>query len=432
MAILVQKFGGSSVADVDKLRHVARIAADTKESGKQVVVVVSAMGKTTDGLVAMASELCPNPQDKTTAREYDALLATGEQVTTALLALTLNAMGYPAIGLSGGQAGIITEALHNRARILEINTDAITNHLNNGNIVVVTGFQGCDANGNVTTLGRGGSDTSAVALANALNAERCDIYTDVDGVYSTDPRIVPHAVRLNKVAYIEMLELARVGAKVLHPRSVETARQADMPLTVRSTFTPEDPGTMITGIDALELDRSITGIACDKHQAQLAIEAVPDKPGVAATVFGTMATANISVDMIIQSMNRQVDNVATNDIAFTVSGNDVHAAKDTLSELCKAIDAQAVHADTDVAKVSIVGAGMIDRPGIAATMFEALADADINIKMIATSEIKISCLVPQTQADKAVQALHAAFFPEAELGSKMTSDNVLVNEKLGY
>lgn len=428
MALIVQKFGGSSVADVEKIRHVARIVANTADNGDQVVVVVSAMGKTTNQLVALANDISPNP----TGREYDALLSTGEQVTTALLAMALTTMGYDAIGLNGAQAGIVTEALHNRARILEINTTAITQHTQAGKIVVVTGFQGTDNTGNITTLGRGGSDTSAVALASALGADCCDIYTDVDGVYATDPRVVPEAVRLDKVAYIEMLELARVGAKVLHPRSVETARQADVALRVRSTFKPEDTGTMVTGIDALQLDRRITGIACDNNQARLAIEGVPDTPGMAAQVFGGMAKGNISVDMIIQSLNRQSDGQVTNDIAFTVSGTELHEAQQVLNTVCETIGAKTVHADGDVAKVSIVGAGMIDRPGIAADMFAALADGDINIKMIATSEIKISCLVPKAQAEKAIKVLHQAFFPEAELGSKLTSGDVLVNEKLGY
>lgn len=432
MALIVQKFGGSSVADVDKIRHVARVVANTHDDGNQVVVVVSAMGKTTDGLVKLAHEITPNPTGEVTGREYDALLSTGEQVTTALLAMTLNTMGYQAIGLNGGQAGIVTEALHNRARILEIDSQAITQHTSAGKIVIITGFQGIDRDGNITTLGRGGSDTSAVALAGALNAECCDIYTDVNGVYSTDPRIVPHAVRLDRVAYIEMLELARVGAKVLHPRSVETARQAGVKLRVRSTFTPEDDGTMVTGVDALELDRRITGIACDNHQARLAIEAVPDTPGMAARVFGAMAKGNISVDMIIQSLNRDTDGKATNDIAFTVNGTDCQDAEKVLTKVCEELGAKAIHADSDVAKVSIVGAGMIDRPGIAADMFAALAEADVNIKMIATSEIKISCLVPKAQAEQAIQTLHKAFFPEAEPGSKMATDNVLVNEKLGY
>lgn len=433
MSILVQKFGGSSVADVDKIRHVADLVTREHDKGKQVVVVVSAMGKTTDGLVALASEIMPNPS----GRDYDALLATGEQVTTSLLAMMLCTMGYEAIGLNGGQAGITTEALPNRARILDINTTAIREHLNNGKIVVITGFQGIDHAGNITTLGRGGSDTSAVALAGALEADACHIYTDVDGVYSTDPRVVPEAVRLDRIAYIEMMELARVGAKVLHPRAVETARQGKVKLVVRSTFKPEDMGTMVEGIGALELDRRVTGIACDKNQSRLAVEGVPDVPGVAAKVFGQLADANVSVDMIIQSFSRNTREDGTpapetNDIAFTVGKNDTEDAKTILNQLKNELNAKSVLQSDEVAKVSIVGVGMIDRPGIAADMFAALAKADVNIHMIATSEIKISCLVPGPDADKAVQALHDMFFPNAAPNSKLTSGDILVNEKIGY
>lgn len=432
MGILVQKFGGSSVADVDKIRHVANLVSREFDNGQQVVVVVSAMGKTTDGLVSLASQIMDNPN----GREYDALLATGEQVTTSLLAMTLNTMGYDAVGLTGGQAGITTEALPNRARILDINTTAVRQHLNQGRIVVITGFQGIDHAGNITTLGRGGSDTSAVAIAGALEADACHIYTDVDGVYSTDPRVVPHAVKLDRIAYIEMMELARVGAKVLHPRAVETARQGKVKLVVRSTFKPEDMGTMVEGIGALELDRRVTGIACDKNQSRLAIEGVPDIPGVAATVFGQLADANVSVDMIIQSISRSTNTEGetkqTNDIAFTVGKTDTEDAKDILTKVKDELGAKQVLQSDNVAKVSIVGVGMIDRPGIASDMFAALAKANVNIHMIATSEIKISCLIPNEDTDKAVQALHGMFFPDAEPNSKLTSGDILVNEKVGY
>lgn len=425
MSLIVQKFGGSSVADVDKIRHVARVVADAYDQGHQVVTVVSAMGKTTDGLVALASQVMEHP----CGRDYDALLATGEMVTTALLAMTLNAMGYRAVGLNGAQAGITTEDLFNRARILAIDTQAIHRLLDERVIVIVTGFQGIDSQGNITTLGRGGSDTSAVALAGALGADRCDIFTDVRGVFSTDPRIVPHAVRQDRMAYVEMLELARVGAKVLHPRSVETARKFGVTLYVRSTFDLDDPGTMVAGADPMELERPVAGIACDENQARLALTGVPDRPGVAADVFGRLAECNVSVDMIIQSLPSQeaAANGMTNDIAFTVAVSDLPVASQTLEAVRADLGARAVLSDPDVAKVSIVGAGMVDRPGIAADMFKSLAAAGINIKMITTSEIKISCLVAKADAKRAVQEIHHMFFPESE-----ASADVLVNQKLGY
>ncbi|MBK8190532.1 MAG: aspartate kinase [Vampirovibrionales bacterium] len=425
MSLIVQKFGGSSVADVDKIRRVARIVADAYDQGDQVVAVVSAMGKTTDGLVALASQVMEHP----CGRDYDALLATGEMVTTALLAVTLNAMGYKAVGLNGGQAGIRTEDLFNRARIVEIETGEMRRLLDDGVIVIVTGFQGIDSAGNITTLGRGGSDTSAVALAGALNADRCDIYTDVRGVFSTDPRIVPHAVKQDRMAYVEMLELARVGAKVLHPRSVETARKFNVKLFVRSTFDLDDPGTMVLGVDPMELERPVAGIACDENQARLALTGVPDRPGVAADVFGKLAARNVSVDMIIQSLPSHdgPGGEHTNDIAFTVGVSDLPVASQTLEEVKAQLGARAVLTDPDVAKVSIVGAGMVDRPGIAADMFKSLAAASINIKMITTSEIKISCLVAKSDAKRAVQEIHHIFFPQSE-----ASAEVLVNQKLGY
>lgn len=429
MTRVVLKFGGSSVADADKIRHVARIIAGEADRKHQVVAVVSAMGKTTNGLVALAEALCEHPS----GREYDALLATGEMVSTALMAMTLNHMGYAAIGLNGQQAGVKTEALFNRARILEIDTTALETHLQAGTIIIVTGFQGTNPSGEFTTLGRGGSDTSAVALAAALNADYCDIYTDVPGVFSTDPRVVPEAKRLDKMAYIEMLELARVGAKVLHPRSVETAQQGNVSLRVRSTFEPEDTGTLVTEsvvYPAGELAPPVAGVACDANQVRITLTDVPDRPGVAAQVFGTLAEANISVDMIIQAQPRDLSTTTptkgvVNDITFTVGATDAHAAQQVLTPLQAEMGAGLVMMDPDVAKVSIVGVGMIDRPGIAATLFKALAHGNVNIKMISTSEIKISCLVERAKADDAVRAIHAAFFPTA-------TTVPLVSEKLGY
>lgn len=418
MSIVVQKFGGTSVGDPERIRRVARIIADTYDQGNQVAVVISAMGHTTDELVSLAGELVENPA----GREFDALLVTGEMVSASLMAMTLNNMGYKAVSLNGQQAGFHTEDLHNRARILEIDTGRVQYHLNNGEIVIVTGFQGINSKGDFATLGRGGSDTSAVALAGALGAERCDIFTDVKGVYSTDPRVVPEAVKLDDITYIEMMELARVGAQVLHPRAVETARHANVQIRVRSTFYTDDMGTLVLG--SIESDnRPVSGIAADENQARVAITGVPDKPGVAAKIFGSLAQRNISVDMIIQSLNKQ----DTNDIAFTVNTTDLHDALATLEQVKTEIQAESVLHDTDVAKVSIVGIGMIDRPGIAADMFTALSQGGINIKMIATSEIKISCLIEKQQSKDAVKAIHKVFFPEA-----VNNEPVTVDQKVGY
>ncbi len=420
MSIVVQKFGGTSVGDVERIRRVARIIADTYDQGNQVAVVISAMGHTTDELVSLAQELVETPS----GREFDALLITGEMVSASLMAMTLNSMGYKAVSLNGQQAGIHTEDLYNRARILEIDTGRVQYHLNNGEIVIVTGFQGINSKGDFATLGRGGSDTSAVALAGALGAERCDIFTDVKGVYSTDPRIVPEAVKLDGITYIEMLELARVGAQVLHPRAVETARHANVRIRVRSTFYTDDLGTMVSNeTEAVEPNqRPVSGIASDENQARVAITGVPDQPGIAAKIFGSLASRNISVDMIIQSLDKE----NRNDIAFTVSANDLPDALETLEQVKGTIEAESVVHDTAVAKVSIVGIGMIDRPGIAADMFDALSQAGINIKMIATSEIKISCLIEKDQAKDAVRAIHRVFFsPEEE-------PTLVSDQKLGY
>lgn len=418
--IIVQKFGGSSVADAEKIKNVARIIVDTHEKGYKTVTVISAMGDSTDDLVSLAKQLSDNPS----GREYDALLATGEMVSVAATAMAINAMGYKAVSLNGPQAGIYTEDLYNRARILEIKTQNILKYLNDGYIVLITGFQGVNSLGDIVTLGRGGSDTSAVALAGALNAERCDIYTDVRGVYSTDPRVVPEAVKIDKISYIEMMELARVGAQVLHPRAVELARQGDIRLCKRSTFDLEDPGTMMIGEVTADRNNAVTGIACDNSQARFAVIGCPDRPGVAAEIFGSLAHKNISVDMIIQTVGKQED---TNDIAFTINSTDAFDATRVLKEVCEKIGAKSITSDIEIAKVSIVGAGMIDQPGIAADMFEALATAGINIKMISTSEIKISCLVDKTQGHDAVRAIHQRFFPHAH-----SADDVMVNEKVGY
>ena len=414
--IIVQKFGGTSVADTDKIMNVADVVLREKQNGNDVVVVVSAMGHTTDHLVKMAKALSPNPS----SREMDMLLSTGEGVSIALLAMAIQAKGYDAVSFNAMQVGIMTENIHSKARIINIKTEKLRKNLEEGKIIVVAGFQGVTEDGEITTLGRGGSDTSAVALAAALNAERCDIYTDVEGVYTTDPRIVPKASRLDIVSYEEMLELAHAGANVLHPRSVETAKQFSVPLRVRSSFKLDDMGTLIVGVDKMELHRPVAGVAADLTQARIVVCDVPDTPGVAANVFTSLANENISVDMIIQSYARKASN--TNDIAFTIDKNDLPRTLAVLENLRTEINAGDIKVDDDTAKVSIIGAGMIDRPGIASTMFETLAKLNINIRMISTSEIKISCLVDKIDAQKALKALHTVFDLECDIVADVKGD----------
>ena len=401
--IVVQKFGGTSVADTDKIKNVAKAVIRERNLGHDVVVVVSAMGHTTDYLVKMAKDISENPS----SREMDMLLSTGEGVSIALLAMALQAQGCPAVSMNAIQVGIMTEKVHSKARIINIKTDKINNHLEKGEVVVVAGFQGVTDDLEITTLGRGGSDTSAVALAGALNAIRCDIYTDVEGVYTTDPRIVPHASRLDEISYEEMLELARVGANVLHPRAVETAKQYNVPLRVRSTFKLDNLGTLILGVDEMELHKPVTGVASDLSQLRVVVCDVIDNPGTAAALFNGLADANVSVDMIIQSYARKALN--TNDIAFTIDKGDVEQTLAIVESVKEKLGYSNVFVDDKIAKVSIVGAGMIDRPGIAATMFKTLADLGINIKMISTSEIKISCIVAEDDAKKDVEGLHKVF-----------------------
>jgi aspartate kinase len=335
------------------------------------------------------------------------LLSTGECVSMSLLTMALQTKGYKAISYNAQQIGIITENVHTKARIIDIKTDKLRKSLDDGNIIVIAGFQGVTTEGEITTLGRGGSDTSAVAIASALGAERCDIYTDVEGVYTTDPRVVPNASRLEEISYEEMLELAHAGANVLHPRAVETAKQYDVPVRVRSTFKLENLGTLILGVENMELHKPVTGVASDLSQLRVVVCDVKDNPGTAAILFNGLAIANISVDMIIQSYARK--DLNTNDIAFTIDKGDLDQTLRILEKVKAQLEFSNVFVDDKIAKISIVGAGMIDRPGIAASMFNTLAGQDINIKMISTSEIKISCLVDELDADKAVIALHKAF-----------------------
>lgn len=402
--LVVQKFGGTSVADTDKIKNVANSVIREKKLGNDVVVVVSAMGHTTDYLMKMAKDISEVPS----SRELDMLLSTGEGVSIALLSMAIQAQGYDAVSMNAMQIGIITENVHTKARIIDIKTDKLNKYLSEGKIIVVAGFQGVTEDGEITTLGRGGSDTSAVAIASALNAMRCDIYTDVEGVYTTDPRIVPNASKLDVVTYDEMLELASVGANVLHPRSVETAKQFNMPLRVRSSFNLENLGTLIKGeYEDMEICRPVTGVAVDMSKVRVVVCDVPDEPGVAAKIFTTLADEHISVDTIIQSYARLHNN--TNDIAFTINKTDLPRAMELFDKLNDEIKADKIHIDDNIAKVSIVGAGMIDRPGVAATMFDTLASLNINIKMISTSEVKISCLVDAGVANDALKALHKAF-----------------------
>lgn len=402
MAIVVQKFGGTSVADVKKIHNVASAVIKEKNNGNDVVVVVSAMGHTTDYLVKLANDVTANPD----SREMDMLLSTGEQVSIALLTMAIQSYGHDAISMNGQQVGIITESVHSMARIVDIKTDKLEKNIAEGKIIVVAGFQGVTPDGEITTLGRGGSDTSAVAIAAALKADRCDIYTDVEGVYTTDPRIVPNAKKLEYISYEEMLELARVGANVLHPRSVETAKQFQVPLRVRSSFKLDDLGTLIIGVENMEIYKPVAGVAADSSQVRILISEVPDAPGNAAKIFSALAKDNISVDMIIQSHAR---NDKTNDIAFTVTKKDFDDAMVIMKRIKDELGAGEILIDEDISKVSIVGAGMVDRPGIAAAMFRALADVGINIKMIATSEIKISCLVERSMEKEAIKILCKEF-----------------------
>lgn len=400
MGLLVSKFGGSSVASIEKIRNIAMRIKEMREEGKDAVVVVSAMGDTTDELIELANSTGNN----LSRREMDMLLATGEQQSASLLALTLNNIGCDAVSLTGWQAGIKSDGNYSKARIDEIDGQRILKEIGQGKVVVVAGFQGISPDGDITTLGRGGSDTTAVALAGALGAEKCMIFTDVDGVYTADPRIVPEARKLEEVSYEEMLELARLGAGVLQPRSVEFAMLYNVKLEVRSSFN-RNPGTMVTEVGNMERQEVVSGVADDINCARIAFFDVPDKPGVAMKIFKKLAEFGINVDMVIQSAMR--DN--RNDIAFTIEKDDLNKAIPVVEEIVKDIGASGFTYGDDVAKVSIVGAGMQGNPGVAAAMFEALAEENINIQMISTSEIKVSCVIDRNEIQKAVKALHRKF-----------------------
>jgi len=400
MALVVQKYGGTSVADLERIRNVAKTAAKHRENGDDVVVVLSAMAGVTDQLIEMAREITNAPKK----RELDVLLATGEQTTVALLCLTLEAMGHSAQSLLGYQAEIVTDNDFGRARIVEINADRIKTLLGQKKIVAVAGFQGRDPKGNITTLGRGGSDTSAVALASALKADVCEIYTDVDGVYTTDPNICAGAKKLDKVSYEEMLEMASLGAKVLQIRSVEFAKKYHVPIHVRSSF-KEENGTMVVEEDK-DMERLVvSGITYTKDEARITILKVPDRPGIASTIFTAIGEAGIVVDMIIQNTRKG----GLTDLTFTVPEGDFETAMSIEEKVAKEIGAEQVLGDKNIAKVSVVGVGMRSHSGVAARTFAALSKENINIMMISTSEIKISCVIEEKYTELAVRVLHDTF-----------------------
>jgi aspartate kinase len=398
--IIVQKYGGTSVGTAARIRRVSRRIAATVKQGHKVVAVVSAMGHTTDRLIALAQSVNPEPP----ARELDMLVANGETITAPLVAMCLQGMGVPAISLSGLQAGVRTSSQHSKARIQDIKTQRILETLRDGKVAVVAGFQGVTSDFEVTTLGRGGSDTTAVALAAALNAGSCEIYTDVDGIFTADPRLVKTARKLSHIQYDEMLELAAVGARVLHPRAVEIGELYGVPIHVRSSF-HEGIGTMIVAHVPMEDRQRVRGIAEESNVAKITVVGVPDRPGIAAAIFEPLGAAGISVDVIVQNIGRS----RRTDLTFSVAQSDLKAAEKLVKAAAKAIGATRVVSAGGIAKLSIVGTGMLGTPGIAGRMFRALADAGINIEMISTSEIRITCLVARDQVEKGVRILHKTF-----------------------
>ena len=403
--LIVQKYGGTSVGTTEKIRKVAARITAGVDAGNKMVVVVSAMGKTTDELIDMATAINPNPP----SREMDMLLSTGEQVSIALLAMAIGAMGYDVVSLTGAQSGIQTSDTHKKARIFNIDTSRMEQELEAGKIIIVAGFQGVDENSDITTLGRGGSDTSAVAIAAALGADACEIYTDVDGVYTADPRIVAEASKIDKISYAEVLEMASLGAGVLHPRSVELAEKYALPLVVRSSYN-HHKGTIITSEDQLKEDQSmekvlVRGIALDENIGKISILEVPDQPGIAFRLFAALAGANIHLDMIVQNVNRS----SVNDISFTVNADDLQEAVLVSQKFAFEVGAQQVVFDQGVAKLSIVGTGIVSNAEIASQFFEALYELGINIQTISTSEIKISCLIDKEKSKEAMVCLHRKF-----------------------
>lgn len=400
MALIVQKFGGTSVANTDRIKRAAKRIVAAKRKGNKMVVVVSALGKTTDQLVALSKEITCNPSE----REMDMLLSTGEQVSVALLAMAIHELGVKAVSFTGPQVGIVTDRYHSKARIIDINTGRMKKALTQGNVVIVAGFQGKTVAEEITTLGRGGSDLTAVALAKALNAKCCEIYTDVDGIFTADPRIIPDARKIDTISYDEILELASLGAKVMHSRSVEVGKKFNVPIYVRNSQN-DKPGTLITKENKKMEDVVVSGVALMEDEAKLTLYRVPDKPGVAAKLFSTLAKANINIDMIIQ--NKAQTN--TTDISFTVFKNELSRALTVVKKAAKQIGAEDIVCNEDIAKVSVVGLGMRSHSGIASRMFQTLAAKKINIEMISTSEIKISCVVDGSKGKAAARELHKAF-----------------------
>jgi len=405
MALVVQKYGGSSIADGERISSVARRIAKIKDAGNEVVVVVSAMGDTTDELIRLAHQVSAQPSD----RELDLLLSTGEVVSSTLLAMALETLGYRAVSLSGAQAGIETDSRYSRARILRVDPKRIVSELERGNIVIVAGFQGVTSEMDIATLGRGGSDTTAVALAVSLEAKECQIYTDVEGVYTADPRIVPQATKLKKVGYEEMLELASYGARVVHPRAIELGGLHDVRILVASSFV-DRPGTIICKEASMEVRNKVSGIVHDTNVAKVTVIGVPDHPGIASAIFEPLANADISVDTIVQ--NASIEKIA--DLTFTVTRSDLSRAMAIVETVAKTVEAKRCVADSKLAKVSIVGTGMLNTPGYAAKMFRTLYQQGINIQLITTSEIRITCIISEDSLKDAVRALHRAFELEKE------------------
>ncbi len=400
MALIVQKYGGSSVANAERIKDVARRIIARKEKGDQIVVVASAMGDTTDELIKLAQQVTEHPSE----RELDALVSTGELVSSSLLAIALRHMGYEAISLSGAQAGIKTDANHSRARILDIDSSRVVKELEQGKIVIVAGFQGITEEMDVTTLGRGGSDTTAVALAASLGAKVCERYTDVEGIYTADPRVVSEAQRLAEISYEEMLELASYGSKVIHPRAVELGELFNIPILVASSFT-DSPGTLIHGEVSMEVRNKVRSIAHDLDVAKVTVVGVPDRPGIAAALFEALAKANISVDTIVQ--NASINKIT--DLTFTVAESQLNKAMEVVAPIARSIGARECVSDAKLGKVSIIGTGMQNTPGYAARMFGALSEQGINIQLIATSEIRITCIIDESRVKDAVRVLHRAF-----------------------
>lgn len=401
MALIVQKYGGTSVADIERIKSVAEKVAAVAKEGNRVIIIVSAMAGETDKLEGFAHDITESPAE----REMDLLLSSGERITSALTAMAIQELGFPSMSFTGRQVGIRTDSSHTRAMIEHIDAGRLEDALNEGIIPVVAGFQGVNEFAEVTTLGRGGSDTTAVAIAAALKADVCEIYTDVDGVFTTDPKIVKDARKLDKISYDEMLELSSLGVKVLHNRSVEFAKKFDVPLVVRSSFN-NTPGTLVTKEDEDMEQIEISGVASDKNQTRVTILGVPDKPGIAAKVFNSLADANIVIDMIVQNVSSETQ---ATDISFTVSKADSKKALDVTNNVSEELGAKGVTMNSDVAKVSVVGVGMVSHIGIAAKMFEVFSKEGINIMMISTSEIKISCVIDVDRTEAAVRALHDAF-----------------------